>query len=44
MSWQDYSLARQYLLEFRIGTRVRESKHAEDAHAKRSQAAIQRSR
>lgn len=31
MTWQDYALARQYLVETRIGTRVREAKALEDA-------------
>ena len=34
MSWQDYALARQYLVEERIGTRLREAKAIEDARAK----------
>lgn len=32
MSWADYNLARQYLLEERIGTRVREAAQIEEAH------------
>jgi hypothetical protein len=34
MSWTDYALARQYLTETRIGTRIREAKAIEDAQAK----------
>lgn len=44
MSWQDYALARQFLVETHIGTRVREAKALEDEKARRSQKAIQRSR
>jgi hypothetical protein len=36
MSWQDYSLARQYLVETRIGTRIREAKKREDALARKN--------
>lgn len=36
MSWQDYALARQYLVEESIGTRIREAKAVEDAKAKRA--------
>ena len=43
MSWQDYALARQYLVEHRIGTRLREQRTAEDAQAKRNQAITARS-
>lgn len=34
MSWPDYALARQYLVEETIGTRLREAKALEDAQAK----------
>jgi hypothetical protein len=34
MTWQDYALARKYLVETRIGTRIREAKAIEDAQAK----------
>jgi hypothetical protein len=34
MSWQDFSLAAQLLVEERIGTRIREAKAAEDAKAR----------
>jgi hypothetical protein len=34
MSWQDYALARQFLVETRIGTRIREAKALEDAQAR----------
>jgi len=34
MTWRDYALARQYLVEERIGTRIREAKAIEDAQAK----------
>lgn len=30
MSWSDYGLARQFLVEERIGTRVRQTAHDED--------------
>ena len=40
MSWQDYALARQLLVEESIGTRIREAKAIEDAKAKRSLAQI----
>ena len=30
MTWQEYALSRQYLVEERIGTRVREAQRAED--------------
>jgi hypothetical protein len=33
MTFEDYALARQYLVETRIGTRIREAKHVEDAKA-----------
>ena len=34
MSWSDYLLARQYLVETHIGTRVREEKHLEEQRAR----------
>lgn len=34
MTWVDYALARQFLVEERIGTRIREAKAVEDAQAK----------
>lgn len=34
MDWFDFQLARQFLVEERIGTRVREAKAIEDAKAK----------
>jgi hypothetical protein len=34
MDWEDYSLARKYLVEHRIGTRIREQKAIEDAQAR----------
>jgi hypothetical protein len=40
MTWQEYALSRQYLLEERIGTRVRESQAAEDELFGRSKKAI----
>ena len=33
MSWEDFNLARQLLVEERIGTRIREAKAAENAKA-----------
>lgn len=42
MSWQDYNLARQYLLEERIGTRIREAKRDEDAQARAAAKALSR--
>jgi hypothetical protein len=40
MSWQDYSLARQLLVEERIGTRLREAQHLEDEKFRQSTNAI----
>ena len=40
MSWQDYALARQYLVETRIGTRIREAQEAEKAQARASKKAL----
>jgi hypothetical protein len=34
MDWPEYAGARQYLVEHRIGTRIREAKAIEDAQAK----------
>ena len=42
MTWQEYALARQLLVEERIGTRVREAKAVEDAKAKASVNALRR--
>jgi hypothetical protein len=42
MTWQDYSLARQYLVEARIGTRKREAKAREDALARQAVEAVQK--
>jgi hypothetical protein len=36
MSWEEYCLARQLLVEERIGTRIREAKAIEDAKHKAS--------
>lgn len=44
MSWEDYSLARQLLVEERIGTRLREAQHLEDAKFKASTRNLQRLR
>lgn len=43
MTWQDYALARQLLVEERIGTRIREAKAAEDAQARKSAKHLPRS-
>lgn len=42
MSWEDYALARQLLLEERIGTRIREAKRDEDTTARAAAKAISR--
>ncbi len=42
MSWVDYGLARQYLLEKHIGTRIREAQQVEAAHAKSAAKALRR--
>lgn len=42
MTWEEYSLARQLLSEERVGTRVREAKHIEDAKFKASTKKLQR--
>lgn len=44
MTWQEYALARQLLVEERIGTRIRESQANEDAQASANAKAIQRGR
>jgi hypothetical protein len=44
MSWEDYVLARQLLLEERIGTRVREAQAVEREHASRAAKVIKRQR
>lgn len=40
MTWHDYALARQFLVETRIGTRIRQAKRDEDAQARSAKAAI----
>jgi hypothetical protein len=40
MTWEDYALARQYLVEHRIGTRLREQRAVEDAQAKAAKKAL----
>lgn len=40
MSWHDYQLARQYLVESRIGTRIREAQHIEQAQARSNAKAL----
>lgn len=42
MTWEEYCLARQLLVEERIGTRLREAQHHEDAKFKASTQALQR--
>jgi len=42
MTWEDYSLARQLLVEKYIGTRLREAQHHEDAKFQASTRALQR--
>jgi hypothetical protein len=42
MTWHDYALARQLLVEERIGTRVREAKYIEDAQARATSSALSR--
>ncbi len=42
MSWQDYALARQHLVEHRIGTRIRQNKAVEDAKVRKSKAVLAR--
>jgi hypothetical protein len=44
MTWQDYALARQLLVEKYIGTRVREARAVEDAKFARTGQAIKRSK
>ena len=40
MSWQEYALARQLLVEERIGTRIRESQAVEAEKARASRKAL----
>lgn len=42
MTWPEYALARQLLSEERIGTRLREAQHIEDARFQSSSKALQR--
>lgn len=42
MTWHDYSLARQYLLETHIGTRVREAQREEEAAVKHAKKHLRR--
>jgi hypothetical protein len=42
MTWQDFALACQLLVEERIGTRVREAKAAEEAKFKAAAATLPR--
>ena len=42
MSWEEYCLARQLLVEERIGTRLREAQHLEDAKFKAATRNLQR--
>lgn len=42
MSWRDYALARQYLTETRVGTRLREIKAREEALARKGREAVMR--
>ena len=42
MSWEDYSLARQLLVEERIGTRLREAQHIENQKFKQAAKNLQR--
>ena len=42
MGWQDYALARQNLVEHRIGTRLREQKAREDALARKNAETVAR--
>lgn len=44
MTFEDYALARQYLVEHRIGTRLREQKRTEDQQAHKAKQAITRRR
>ena len=44
MTWQEYTLARQLLVEERIGTRIREAKAIEDAKHKASAKALRGNR
>ncbi len=42
MTWQDYALARQLLVEERIGTRIREAQAAEHAKFKSAKTKLPR--
>ena len=42
MTWQDYALARQLLVEERIGTRIREAQAAEDVKSKSAKTKLPR--
>jgi hypothetical protein len=44
MTWTEYALARQLLVEERIGTRIREAQHAEAAQARAASKALSRRR
>lgn len=44
MEWIDFAVARQLLLEERIGTRLREAKAREDALAKKNQRNLTRTK
>ena len=43
MDWETYALARQYLVEKFIGTRLREAKAVEEAQAKAAAKALRES-
>lgn len=43
MDWPTYALARQYLVEEFIGSRVREAQSAEEAQARSSERALRES-
>ena len=44
MTWQEYALARKYLVEREIGTRIREAKALEDAKAKQARKQLEKRR
>jgi hypothetical protein len=44
MTWQEYALARQMLVEERIGTRIREAQRVEDAKFRKSKKALEKRR
>lgn len=44
MTFEDYSLARKYLVEERIGTRIREAQHIEEEQARAASKALSRRR